>query len=90
MVDTGGRLELFEAKWTELPRDPEAVNLAFGRNVVGSSHVTGGSVVCRTPDAFLLDGIFRALPVTELGLLSPEARLASFSGPDGYPRRLPP
>jgi len=67
VVDTGGRLELFEAKWTELPRDADAINLAFVRNVVGSSHVTGGSVVCRTPNAFLLDGVFRAVPVTELG-----------------------
>ncbi|MGA7412620.1 MAG: DUF4143 domain-containing protein [Bryobacteraceae bacterium] len=67
VVDRGGRLELFEAKWTELPDVGDTVNLDFVRNVVGKSKVTRGAVVSRTPNEFPLSNGFRALPVTELG-----------------------
>ena len=66
LVDTGGRLELFEAKWTELPAAGDTVNLEFMRNVVGKAQVTAGSVVCRAPNGYPLAGGFRALPVAEL------------------------
>jgi uncharacterized protein len=66
VVDAGGRLELLEAKWTELPDLGDTANLDFVRNVVGSSHVTGGAVVARTPNSFPFANGFRALPVTEL------------------------
>ena len=66
MVDTGGRLELLEAKWTELPDASDMVNLDFVRNVVGKSRVAGGAIVCRTPNSFPLANGFRALPVNEL------------------------
>jgi len=36
-MDTGGRLELFDAKWTELPDVGDIVNLAFVRNLVSKS-----------------------------------------------------
>ena len=49
VVDTGGRLELFEAKWTELPDVGDTVNLDFVRNVVGKSRVATAAAVCRTP-----------------------------------------
>jgi predicted AAA+ superfamily ATPase len=67
VVDTGGRLELFEAKWTELRDAGDIVNLDFVRNVVGKSRVAAGAVVCRAPNGFPLANRFRALPVTELG-----------------------
>src|SRR5437660_7679140 len=66
VVDVGGRLELFEAKWTELPDAGDTVNLDFVRNVVGKSRVAAAAVVCRTPNGFPLPNGFRALPVTEL------------------------
>ena len=66
-VDTGGRLELFEAKWTELSDLDDTVNLDFARNVIGKSRVTAGGVVSRTPNSFPVPNGFRALPVTELG-----------------------
>jgi predicted AAA+ superfamily ATPase len=66
VVDAGGRLELFEAKWTELPDPGDSVNLAFVRNVVGASHVTSGSILARTPNAFPFANGFRAIPVTDL------------------------
>jgi len=45
VVDVGGRLELFEAKWTELPDTGDTVNLHFVRNMIGKSVVTAGAVV---------------------------------------------
>jgi predicted AAA+ superfamily ATPase len=67
MVDAGGRLELFEAKWTELPDTGDTVNPDFVRTQVGKSKITGGAVVCRTPNSFPFANGFRAVPVTELG-----------------------
>jgi predicted AAA+ superfamily ATPase len=67
VVDAGGRLELFEAKWTELPDLGDTVNLDFLRNVLGKSRVIRGSVVARTPNSFPFPNGFRSVPVTELG-----------------------
>lgn len=67
VIDAGGRLELFEAKWTELPDVGDTVNLDFVRTVVGRSRVAGGAVIARTPNTFPFPNGFRALPVTELG-----------------------
>jgi hypothetical protein len=66
VVDTGGRIELYEAKWTELPDIRDTVNLDFVRNIVGKSRVTGGAVVARTPNGFPFRNGFRALALTEL------------------------
>ncbi len=66
VVDAGGRLELFEAKWTELPEIGDTVNLNFVRNVVGKSRVTPGGIVSRTPNSFPFSIGLRALPVKEL------------------------
>jgi hypothetical protein len=66
VVDTGGRIELYEAKWTELPDVRDTVNLDFVRNIVGKSRVTGGAVVARTPNGFPFRNGFRALALTEL------------------------
>src|SRR5579859_2010492 len=67
VADAGGQLELFEAKWTELPDLGDTVNLDFVRNVAGKSRVTAGGVVSRTRNSFPFPNGFRALPVTELG-----------------------
>lgn len=67
VVDAGGRLELFEAKWTELPDAGDTVNLDFVRNVVGKSKVTASAVVSRTLNSFPFSNGFRATPVSELG-----------------------
>ena len=66
VVENAGRLELFEAKWTELPSVPDAVNLEFVRRVVGKSRVTSVAIVCRARHAFPFGPGLRALPVTEL------------------------
>ena len=67
VVDAGGRLELFEAKWTELPSATDAVNLDFVRKVVGKSRVASGAIISRAPNSFPLSDDFRVLPVPELG-----------------------
>src|SRR5437773_2234667 len=67
VVDVGGQLELFEAKWTELPSESDAVNLDFVRRVVGEARVASGTVVCRTQNSFPLGNGLRALPVSQLG-----------------------
>jgi len=67
IVDAGGSLELFEAKWTELPDTGDTVNLDFVRSVVGATRVTSGAVVSRTSNSFPFANGFRAVPVTELG-----------------------
>src|SRR5437763_9662483 len=67
VVDIGGRLELFEAKWTELPAASDAVNLDFVRNVVGKSRIASSAIICRAPNSFPIANGLRALPVTELG-----------------------
>jgi hypothetical protein len=65
LVDAGGRLELFEAKWTELPDESDAVNLAFARRAIGA-RVAGATLVCRTPNPFRLDGRSRVKPASDL------------------------
>lgn len=66
VVDIAGRLELFEAKWTEVPTANDAVNLEFVRSVAGKRQISGGAVVCRTPNSFPLTPDFQAMPVAEL------------------------
>ncbi len=66
VVDIGGRLELFEAKWTELPTIHEAVNLEFVRDVIGNSRISTAVVVCRAPNSFLLPNGIKALPITDI------------------------
>jgi uncharacterized protein len=66
VVEAEGGLELFEAKWTEVPTANDAVNLEFVRNVVGKSRIADGAVISRTPNSYPLANGFRAMPVTEL------------------------
>ena len=66
MVEIAGRLELLEAKWTELPTASDAVNLAFVRHTVGTTAVLSGTLVCRTPSSYPLGNGFHAMPVAEL------------------------
>ena len=66
VVEVAGRLELFEAKWTELPDSSDTVNLDFVQKAVGKTRVVSGAVVCRTPNSFPLANGFHAIPVSEL------------------------
>ena len=66
VTETGGRLELFEAKWAEIPGTDDTTNLRFVRDVVGKSKVILGAVICRAPNSYPLGDGFRAVPVNEL------------------------
>lgn len=66
VVDIGGRLQLLEAKWTEVPTATDAVNLDFVRSLVGKSRIAGGAIVCRAANRFPLSNGFHAWPVSEL------------------------
>jgi len=66
VIDIGGKLELYEAKWTELPSASDAVNLDFVRNIIGKARITTGAVISRTPNGFPLPNSFRAMPLTVL------------------------
>ena len=59
-------MELFEAKWTELPTVADAVNLEFVRKAVGKPRITSGAIVCRAPHGFPLGNGFRAVPPADL------------------------
>lgn len=65
LADVGGRVELFECKWTEIPNAGDTINLDFVRSAMGKTSVVAGSVVCRTAHEFPLPNGFRAVPVTE-------------------------
>lgn len=66
IAEAGGRLHLYEAKWTELPSAADAVNLAFAREAIGASRVAGGAVVSRARNGFPLSTGVRALPIDDL------------------------
>ncbi len=66
VVDIGGKLELFEAKWSEVPGADDAVNLKFVRDVVGKSRVTTAVILCRSRNSYPLGDGVRAIPVTDL------------------------
>ena len=66
VVDAAGKLELFEAKWNEVPTVADSVNLEFVRNVVGKSRIASGAVVCRTSKSYPLSNDFRALAVADI------------------------
>ena len=64
--EEGGRVELFEAKWSEVPGPKDANNLRFVREIMGKSRVIAGSVICRAPNSYPLEDEFRAVPASEL------------------------
>jgi uncharacterized protein len=66
VVDAAGKLELYEAKWHEVPTVADTSNLEFVRKVVGNPRVRNGAVICRTPKSMQLANGFRALAVTDL------------------------
>lgn len=66
VVDLAGRLELFEAKWAEVPGPSDAVNLEFVRNVVDKAKVAKAAIICRATNGYPLAGGVRVLPITEL------------------------
>ena len=65
--DYNDNVELFAARWTELPPESDAANLDFVRKVVGEKKVASGAVISRPRNSCSLDSGFRTLPVSDLG-----------------------
>jgi predicted AAA+ superfamily ATPase len=66
LMDIGGKLELYEAKWTELPSDRDTVNLMFLRGLLTRKEVASCAVICRARNSYPMDNGCRVLPITEL------------------------
>jgi predicted AAA+ superfamily ATPase len=66
LIDVAGRLDLFEAKWTELPDESDAVNLVFVRDAIGRARIARSAVVCRARNGFPLANGTRVMSVAEL------------------------
>jgi predicted AAA+ superfamily ATPase len=66
LADIGGRIELFEAKWTELPSSADAVNLEFVRNLAGAERIVGCGVVSRARNSFPLTADVQAWAVGDI------------------------
>jgi uncharacterized protein len=66
LVDDAGFIELFEAKWTEFPDTADLANLRFARSALDSQKVRRADVICRTPQGFPLEDVFRAVPAADL------------------------
>lgn len=66
VCDIGGRVELFEAKWTEVPSASDAANLRHARAAFGSRIVAASAIVARPFNAFPIDDLTRAVRVHDL------------------------
>ena len=66
VVDTAGRLEIYDAKWTEIPTSADTANLRHVARTLDPAHLAGGGLLCRTPNPFPLEPPFQALSPTEL------------------------
>lgn len=66
LVEIAGRLEAYEAKWTELPSDSDCANLHHLRRVIGERAVARGGLVCRAANGYPLADVWRACNVEDL------------------------
>jgi predicted AAA+ superfamily ATPase len=66
VVDTGGKVELYEAKWSELPSSNDAVNLRFLREIFGKSSLSTAALICRARNRYPLGDALHALPVDDI------------------------
>lgn len=66
LTDAGGRLELFEARWTELRPSPTRSIRITCENSVGADRILGCGVVSRARNSFPLTDDVRALAVGDI------------------------
>jgi predicted AAA+ superfamily ATPase len=66
VVDVGGRVELYEAKWSEVPSASDATNLRYAREIIGPAHVAGCGLVSRTINPYPLDEVTAVLRAHDL------------------------
>jgi predicted AAA+ superfamily ATPase len=63
LIHRGGRFELAEAKWTELPTDRDSAALRRLIEELGEKAVTRAAIVCRCRNQFPLPGSIQAIPL---------------------------
>jgi predicted AAA+ superfamily ATPase len=66
LVDIGGRVEAYEAKWSELPDAADCANLAYLRRSLGKRSAVQGGIVCRAANDYPLADGWRAITVGKL------------------------
>jgi predicted AAA+ superfamily ATPase len=66
VADEGGHLNLFEAKWTELPQESDGVNLMFARDVLKRTDVSRLAVVSRASHGFPLRNGVKVMAADDL------------------------
>lgn len=60
VLDHGGRLELFEAKWTEHPDSSDTAGIAHFVRIIGSSDIIRAAVISRTPIEYPINELVSA------------------------------
>jgi predicted AAA+ superfamily ATPase len=66
VVDTGGRIEILEAKWTELATAGDASKVASLRGIVGPARVAAAGIATRVERGYPLSGGLRVFSVNDL------------------------
>lgn len=66
VTHAGGRVELIEAKWTELASEGDCTNLRVVRDAMGSARVSRAAVVCRTRNGYPIGRGFEAVNLQQL------------------------
>ena len=61
VVDVAGRVELYEAKWSEVPSPSDATNLRYARPIIGAAHVAVCGLVTRALNPYPLDEVTTVL-----------------------------
>ena len=61
VVDVAGRVELYEAKWSEVPSPSDATNLRYARQIIGAAHVAVCGLVTRALNPYPLDEVTTVL-----------------------------
>ena len=66
VVDAGGCVELYEAKWSEVPSPSDATNLRYARQIIGAAHVAVCGLVARALNPYPLDEVTAVLRANDL------------------------
>jgi hypothetical protein len=68
LVHRGGRVDLYEARWTEHPSSRDAAGLARVAAELGARSVGARSIVCRAAHSYPLGDGIHAVPLSDLPL----------------------
>lgn len=66
LVESPAGIELFEAKWAELPAKSDGAGMEFVRRAIGEPGVISAGLVCRTPNRFPLAPGLEAVSIRDL------------------------